>query len=348
MKRILVVLALLVLALGIALYVRMRKLEAYKHAPSGGSGTIEGTELDITARMGARIQKVHVKEGDEVQAGQVLVELDCSEPDAMLAEARARLLVARTQVDSARASAAAAAGSANAAHFSAAAAAAQAQAADTDRSNLSREAERISALYTSGAISSSQMDQVDTRATGVSHQVQALLASEKAARARVGSAWQAQHAAHAQTAAAEAGVKAVEAAVRRAEVAAHECRLLAPRQGVVQTRNFEPGEVVLPGSRVLTVVDLDEVRSTFYLPNAELAAAAAGRAVTVHADPYPGEAFPGTILHVSSKAEFTPRNVQTREDRDRLVYAVAVVLPNPGRKLRPGMPVDVIIDGTGR
>jgi HlyD family secretion protein len=114
----------------------------------------------------------------------------------------------------------------------------------------------------------------------------------------------------------------------------------------VQARNFEPGEVVLPGSRVLTVVDLDEVRSTFYLPNAELAAAASGKRVSVHADPYPGEVFPGTIRHVSSKAEFTPRNVQTREDRDRLVYGVEVTIPNPGRKLRPGMPVEAVIEGT--
>ena len=66
------------------------------------------------------------------------------------------------------------------------------------------------------------------------------------------------------------------------------------------------------------------------------------------ADAYPGETFAGTIRHVSTKAEFTPKNVQTREDRDRLVYGVEVVIPNPDGKLRPGMPAEVSIDGTGR
>jgi HlyD family secretion protein len=106
--------------------------------------------------------------------------------------------------------------------------------------------------------------------------------------------------------------------------------------------------VVLPGANVLTLVYLDEVRATFYLPNAELAAAAPGKEVTVSADAYPGETFAGTIRHVSTKAEFTPKNVQTREDRDRLVYGVEVIIPNLDQKLRPGMPAEVSIDGTAR
>jgi HlyD family secretion protein len=68
----------------------------------------------------------------------------------------------------------------------------------------------------------------------------------------------------------------------------------------------------------------------------------------VVADAYPGQRFEGTIRHVSTKAEFTPKNVQTREDRDRLVYGVQVRIQNRDGRLRPGMPVEVSIDGTGR
>jgi HlyD family secretion protein len=207
---------------------------------------------------------------------------------------------------------------------------------------------RLSSLYSTGSISSSQMDQVDTRAAGMGHQVEAMLASEKAARARVDAAFRSQLAAGAQIDTARGNVSAVEAGVRRAEIAVQECKLVAPRAGVVQSRNYEPGEVVLPGAHVLTLVDLNEVKSTFYLPNAELAAAAPGKRVSVRADAWPSDTFAGSIRHVSSKAEFTPRNVQTREDRDRLVYGVEVVLANPGYKLRPGMPVEVVIEGTAR
>jgi HlyD family secretion protein len=85
-----------------------------------------------------------------------------------------------------------------------------------------------------------------------------------------------------------------------------------------------------------------------YVPNAELSAAAPGRQVVAVADAWPGKTFEGAIRRVSASAEFTPRNVQTREDRDRLVYAVDVVIPNPDGLLRPGMPVEISIPGTER
>jgi HlyD family secretion protein len=135
------------------------------------------------------------------------------------------------------------------------------------------------------------------------------------------------------------------AAVFPADLGVRECTLLAPRAGMVATRVHEPGEPVLPGTVVLTITDLTEARTRFYLPNAELAAAAPGRRVHVVADAYPGTSFEGTIFFVAPRAEFTPRNVQTREDRERLVYAVEVRIPNQDMRLRSGMPVEVTIDG---
>jgi HlyD family secretion protein len=183
---------------------------------------------------------------------------------------------------------------------------------------------------------------------GATERIAMVKANREAATARVGVAYQNRQAAAAQTEAARKNADAARAGVARAESTVRECRLFAPREAIVQTRSYEPGEVVLPGANLLSLVYLDEVRATFYLPNAELGAAGPKKAVTVVADAYPGQHFTGFIRHVSAKAEFTPKDVQTREDRDRLVYAVEVTLANPEKKLRPGMPVEVAIDGTGR
>ena len=85
---------------------------------------------------------------------------------------------------------------------------------------------------------------------------------------------------------------------------------------------------------------------TFYLPNAELGSARVGARATVEADAWPGETFEGNVVTVGSKAEFTPRNIQTRTDRDRLVYPIEVRIPNPDMRLRPGMPVEVTLPET--
>jgi HlyD family secretion protein len=103
------------------------------------------------------------------------------------------------------------------------------------------------------------------------------------------------------------------------------------------------GELVVAGQPLARLVDMAELKATFYLPNAEIGAARPGLKATVVADAYPDRKFEGTVASVSSKAEFTPRNIQTRSDRDRLVYPVEVRLPNPEGLLRPGMPVQVTL-----
>ena len=348
MKRIAVIVVVLVALLSVALTYRLRQLNAYRLAPAGGTGTIEGTEVNITARIPARIVAVHVREGEAVKPGKLLVELECDEPQAALAMAQAQLATAEANVEAAVSQVRAAGGNATVAQRAVRAASAEGLAAEATQSNAEKEAQRLRTLHQSGAVSSSQLDQIETTMVTSTQRVEAAKANQAVAKARVAVAYQSQQAASAQAEAARKNVEAFRAAVRRAEATVRECRLIAPRAAVVQTRAYEPGEVVLPGANLLTLVDLAEVRTTFYLPNAELAAAAPGKAVSVVADAYPGRTFAGTIRHVAAQAEFTPKNVQTREDRDRLVFGVQVVIPNPEGKLRPGMPVEVSIDGTAR
>jgi len=348
MNKVFGVLAVIVVALGTALGWRIHAGQAYQHAPSGGSGVVEATEIDLSARISTRIQAIHVRDGDRVTKGQLLVELDCSEPNAALDEARARLAMARAGVDAARANEQAAAGNWRAAWQSAEASAAQVKAVEAELSNAVKESNRLASLHQEGAVTDSVFDTTRSKVTSAQHQEAALSATTKAARSRADAAERARNAASAQVTSAEQAVAAAEAAVRRTEILVGECSIKSPVDGVVLQRNYEPGELVLPGARLVTLVDLHHAKATFYLPNAELGAAAPGRPVTLRADAWPAETFHGSIIRVAAQAEFTPRNVQTREDRDRLVYAVEVSVPNEDERLRPGMPVEVNIEGTAR
>jgi len=129
-----------------------------------------------------------------------------------------------------------------------------------------------------------------------------------------------------------------------ARLAVGECLVRATRAGRVEDVFFDAGELVAPGASLVRIVDLAEVTATFYLPNAELAAFTAGGGARVVADAWPGRTFAGRVTTVATAAEFTPRTIQTRSDRDRLVYPVEIRLANPDGALRPGMPVQVTLE----
>jgi HlyD family secretion protein len=119
--------------------------------------------------------------------------------------------------------------------------------------------------------------------------------------------------------------------------------LHAPFNGVVLERQAELGEVVLPGTPVVTLGDLDHLWVRVYVPETDLGEVHWGQAVAVHTDSFPGKTYPGHISFISSEAEFTPKSVQTEKERVTLVYRVKVDLENPRYELKPGMPSDVEI-----
>jgi len=304
MRRVATVLAVLVVVLGSLIALRLWRQARALAAPSGGSGEIEGTAVDLSSRVGARILEVAVREGARVAQGDLLVRLDCADPEAQLAEAEARLAVSRSQAVAARA---------------------QSQASQRSRGAAERQAARLSALPADVAAAS--IDQTQASAAGLGHQTEA---------------------AEAQAAAAAAQVRAAEAAVARVRLLAGECEIRAPRAAEVATLPHEAGELVAPGALLVRLVDLSDVKATFYLPNAEIGAVKPGARAIVVADAWPGEEFEATVRTVALEAEFTPRNIQTRTDRDRLVYPIEVAVKNRDGKLRAGMPVQVTLPGTGR
>ncbi len=346
MRRIAVILAVLTLVLSGLLAFRLRVQQAELQGPSGGSGEIEGTEVNLASRISARVEKVSVQKGASVKKGELLLALDCAEPRAQHHDAEARVASARAQAKAALASADAARTQQVAASQTITASKAQAEALAAQRDATRRQADRLEAVGDDVAFSN--RDQLRFSVLGLEHQLAAAQASSAVSGEHAKGATAQARAAIAQAEAADATIGAAEAALERAQLLIAECEVRAPRDALVEDVPFELGELVSPGATLVKLVDLAEVKATFYLPNAELAAVRTGAKAIVIADAWPELRFEGKVRTVALKAEFTPRNIQTRTDRDRLVYPVEVVVPNPDGKLRAGMPVQVQLPGTGR
>jgi HlyD family secretion protein len=346
MRRVIVVLAVLVVVLSGLIAFRLWTQARALAAPSGGSGEIEGTVVELSSRVGARIVEVRVREGQPVKAGDFLLRLDCADPDAQVAEGEARLAVSRAQAQAAGAQVKASESSRVAASASQEAASAQAEAVQAQAEAAERQAKRLGQL--TADVAASSIDQTQASASGLSQQVRAARAQAAASAHQAQAAAVTTRASSMQAEAALAQVRAAQAQLARATLLAGECLIRAPRDAVVQTLPHEAGELTAPGAVLVRLVDLSEVKATFYLPNAEVGAVKPGARAEVVADAFPGEVFEGKVRTVSLEAEFTPRNIQTRTDRDRLVYPIQVTVANRDGKLRAGMPVQVTLPRQGR
>ncbi|MCK4450204.1 MAG: efflux RND transporter periplasmic adaptor subunit, partial [Anaerolineae bacterium] len=119
--------------------------------------------------------------------------------------------------------------------------------------------------------------------------------------------------------------------------------LTAPMDGVVTIRSGQAGETAIAGAPLLTIANLDEVTLVIYVPENRVGQVRVGQEVEVRVDSFPEHVFVGHVANIAGEAEFTPRNVQTQEERVNLVFAVKVRLPNPDHALKPGMPADATI-----
>jgi HlyD family secretion protein len=126
-----------------------------------------------------------------------------------------------------------------------------------------------------------------------------------------------------------------------------DCRVLAPTDGIVTLRGVEPGEFVAPGSQLIRLTDVRLVKLTIYVNETDLAGVQVGGIASIRIDSAPDTTFTGTIVYISPEAEFTPKNVQTREERTKLVFGVKIEIPNPRAILKPGMPADASIRKAG-
>ncbi|MFQ5341179.1 MAG: HlyD family secretion protein [Anaerolineae bacterium] len=148
-----------------------------------------------------------------------------------------------------------------------------------------------------------------------------------------------------EVAVAEANLKQAQAAVDALRVQREKIILQAPVEGLIVSRSIEPGEIAAPGATLLRLADLDRVKLTIFVPETQIGSVQLGQPVDVAVDAYPGRTFQGKVTLIAHEAEFTPRNVQTQQERTNLVFAVKVSLDNPDHLLKPGMPADATLAG---
>ena len=142
---------------------------------------------------------------------------------------------------------------------------------------------------------------------------------------------------------ARANVRQAEAALTMAQVKLSYAKVYSPLDGVVLSKNIEPGEYVAPGTPVVTVADLENIWLRAYVNEMDLDRVKLGQAVEITTDSKPGKTYPGRVGFIASEAEFTPKTVQTEQERVKLVYRIKIDIKNRSGELKPGMPADAKI-----
>ncbi len=288
------------------------------------SGTVEATDAQLGFQANGRLVAIAVREGDRVRAGQVLARLDPLESEARRAQAEALVAAARAQVAELEA---------GARGEEVAQARAGLDAARQREADARRDLDRTRMLFEGGAVSREALDKA--RLAVELHESQRTQASEQLRLVQAGPRRE-------KIAAARAQVAQAEAALRAADAALGNLTLTAPFDGLVTVRHRQPGEVVPAGSPVLTVLDPADRWVRIYVQEDRVGAVRLGSRANISSDTYPGRAYPGEVSFIASEAEFTPKSVQTTEERVRLVYEVKVrIVGDPRHELKPGLPADV-------
>ena len=326
-----VVLAVLVLVTAASMAsCRRGKADAAPRA----SGYVEATEVRVAPEVSGRVLTIAIEEGDRVTAGSVIATLDTTDSEIAMrrveaershAAAQLRLLQAGARPEEIRQ-----------ADAHAESARADIAAAESELRAATEDVARFEALLASNAGSRKQRDDAVTRRDVAASRVQAAkersrAASEGVARLRAGARRE-------EIAAAQARIEAVEAQLEALRKAIADARLVAPVGGIVTSRLAEPGELVAARTPVVVIMDLDRAWANVYVDEPLVPRLTLGQAIALHTDA--GQRLDGKITFISPKAEFTPRNVQTAEERTKLVYRIKVTTDNRQGILKSGMPVE--------
>lgn len=288
------------------------------------SGTVEATEGQLGFQVSGRIEEIRAREGDRVQSGAVLARLDPTEMVARRDQALARIESASALLEELESG------------FrpeEVAQARAARSAAHQRLLDARRDLDRANKLLEGGAVSQEAYDKAEVAVEVAESQYeqaeqQLKLMESGPRRERI----EAQR----------ASLRQAEAALRAAEASLSYMTITAPFDGIVTVRHREPGEIVPPGSPVLTLMNPGDRWVRIYVREDRIGAVRIGTPAEISTDTYPEKSYPGEVTFIASEAEFTPKNVQTTEERVKLVYAVKVRIAGDRElDLKPGMPADV-------
>jgi HlyD family secretion protein len=298
---------LLLLALAVLIWWWLRPAPL-PEAIVTGNGRIEATEIDIATKTAGRIIEILPHEGDFVAAGMVLARMDIQVLQAQQTEAQAQV----RHAESARVTAKAVIVQRQSEHNAALAVVAQRQA---EFDAASKRLQRSQRLVGEGATPQQEVDDDRARVLGMQ-------AAINAAQAQVAAAGAGTEAAKSQAVASQTLIEAAQATVSRLQADIEDSVLKAPRDGRIQYRVAEPGEVLSAGGRVLNMVDLADVYMTFFLPTEAAGKVALGSEIRLVLDAVPDLVIPATASFVASVAQFTPKTVETETERLKLMFRV--------------------------
>jgi HlyD family secretion protein len=292
-----------------------------------GSGTIEADVIRLSSQVAGIVAEVFVSEGEPVETGRLLAKIDDgllaiqlrqAEAGVRLAENQLGLLLKGAREEDVR----------------------QAEAlqrrAEENLKTAGDDRDRMRTLFKTGSVTQKQRDDAETRLALAETEYNSTLEGVKkiknltrpeeieAARIRV-----------------EQARAARDLLAKQREYT----EIRAPRAGTILTKTVIGGEFTAPGSVLFTLADLEELSLVVYVPEPDLGRIVLGGRAEVFVDSHPGRAFPAETVHIAQEAEFTPRNVQTREERVKLVYAVKLTVKNPEGILKIGMPADAVLEG---
>ncbi|WP_275975647.1 efflux RND transporter periplasmic adaptor subunit [Geothrix terrae] len=294
------------------------------------SGNIEVIQVEASFRVAGKVIERPVDEGQAVQAGQLLARLDARDLEQQVAMRRADAATAKAALD------AMLAGSRKEEIAASKAALEQAQA---DLRRLEPDEARIRDLQQKGILS--VRDYEASRASLEAARGKVQQADQQYTLVRKGPRKE-------DIDQARARYDQTQQALALAQTQLGYATLTAPSAGVILSKNVEPMEYVSPGTAVVTMANLGQVWLRAYVEETDLGRVKVGQKAFVTSDSFPGKRYEGRVAFIASEAEFTPKTVQTRKERTKLVYRIKIDIPNPAMELKPGMPVDAEIALDGR
>jgi HlyD family secretion protein len=284
------------------------------------SGHVEATDVRISTKIGGRLEALPVKEGDVVRSGQELAAIETTDITLALLQARAEREQAAAELRLRRA---------GSRKEDIAELEDQIKGVEADLAGAQRDLERMQALLDRGSGTTKARDDASTRRDVLAARLASM--KQSLARLRSGSRPEEIDASRARVAAAEARIAQLEQQVQDA-------RVKSPLDGVVTEKIAEAGEILQAGSPLVVVTDLKSPWLTVYVAGPDLGRIRLGQDAEVVTDD--GQTRSGTLTFIASQAEFTPKNVQTRDERVKLVYKVKIGLDNGDGLFKPGMPAE--------
>jgi HlyD family secretion protein len=300
-----------------------------------GSGTVEARNIRVGSKVGGRIDKVLVLEGDSVEPGQVLITFDDRELQASLAESRAAAQKAERgfrheEIAEARAAAAQAKAEYDQRRNGYRQEDIDAAQSDLDRATADEvrthlDFQRYDALAAKDLVSKQQRDTAEAN-------WKMALAQKESTQHKLDEL--------------KRGYRPEDVAAARAALAYDQARfrerqVLAPSAATVEVLDVRPGDLIAPNTPIATLLERDQIYVRIYIPETQIGRVQLGQKAEIHVDSFPNQAFAGVVEQINQQAEFLPRNVQTVEERAHQVFGVKVRIDDPSHRVRAGMAADV-------